>query len=907
MRLVEVTVRNYRVHRECRARFEGNLILVRGPNESGKSTFVEAIHRALFLRAKGTGEAHSEMKSDSGGDPEVEVVFEAGGCEYRLRKVFSGNSGKATLAANGMSTLTGDAAEEKLAELLGFKEPLSGRGAIGALPRRWAHLWVRQGTSAESPILAAEESHSDLNRNLRALSGSGLLISELDARLISKLRMTVEATYTTNGQFRKHAPVRDALDALDAKRLQLENREEALRQLESAARDLGESSVEMVSLQSHLSSTGEQLERVSSSLSEVDEARKRLSDAEQGFKAAASGYSEVQDADQKIRELERELKTATEAAAPAREEVDRLTKEVTRSREQLRACIRRREQSSQNAGRQRSLEVIWEAHCGSLETAERLGELRRSQARINKVQEEIREIRNRLATLSGFTPAVVKKLTRLQREAEAARARFEAYALRFDLIASDLEVKIGDRPLQAGDGITLSESVEVSVGNGTRIRLTPGGAKDLEDAREASERSERAFAEALRECGAASMEEAERSAGERSQAETQFETLRERLESLKPSEVEERFPEVEEQLAQLTAQRDQRTDSDNPILFPDSLIDARERLREVTRTSESAQAAEQSAIAEEREARSAEETAARKLQDATEEADGRINREKELAMRLELERERWGDSGIRSEKLLAARREVELAEAAVLAEKQKLEKLGPDQLDLDRKRFEQTIENLQRSIQAARDRQIRARTLLQQSGSTDPEREVKESRAECERLERRCSDLTAEAEAQRFLLELLEETRNEASASLSGPLEEIVAHYLQDLFGAGTSSRLEWSAEGDALEGVRVDRSAGRAGVYEFDQLSHGTREQVGLALRLAMTEVLASDFDGCLPVVLDDAFTHADRDRIQLLQRLLYRASQRGLQIIILTCHPENYAGLTTSEIRLERSMPTE
>jgi uncharacterized protein YhaN len=66
------------------------------------------------------------------------------------------------------------------------------------------------------------------------------------------------------------------------------------------------------------------------------------------------------------------------------------------------------------------------------------------------------------------------------------------------------------------------------------------------------------------------------------------------------------------------------------------------------------------------------------------------------------------------------------------------------------------------------------------------------------------------------------------------------------------------------------------------------------------MAELLAADHDGCLPVVLDDAFTHADKNRIEKLKSLLYRASQNGLQIILLSCHPENYSGLSASEVGL-------
>jgi len=53
MRLSFVTLRNYRLHREVRVGFDPSRTLIGGQNEAGKSTLVEAVHRALFLKAKG--------------------------------------------------------------------------------------------------------------------------------------------------------------------------------------------------------------------------------------------------------------------------------------------------------------------------------------------------------------------------------------------------------------------------------------------------------------------------------------------------------------------------------------------------------------------------------------------------------------------------------------------------------------------------------------------------------------------------------------------------------------------------------------------------------------------------------------------------------------------------------------
>jgi hypothetical protein len=73
------------------------------------------------------------------------------------------------------------------------------------------------------------------------------------------------------------------------------------------------------------------------------------------------------------------------------------------------------------------------------------------------------------------------------------------------------------------------------------------------------------------------------------------------------------------------------------------------------------------------------------------------------------------------------------------------------------------------------------------------------------------------------------------------------------------------------------------------------------------MAEVLAADYDGCLPVIFDDAFAFSDPERVIQLQRMLDLAAARGLQVIVLSCNPTDYAGLgaKTVALRAERFAP--
>jgi recombinational DNA repair ATPase RecF len=78
------------------------------------------------------------------------------------------------------------------------------------------------------------------------------------------------------------------------------------------------------------------------------------------------------------------------------------------------------------------------------------------------------------------------------------------------------------------------------------------------------------------------------------------------------------------------------------------------------------------------------------------------------------------------------------------------------------------------------------------------------------------------------------------------------------------------------------------------DELSGGEKEQVHLAVRLALAEVLSKDERHLS--VLDDVLTATDTSRLARILTILEEAAQR-LQLLILTCHPERYRGLADAE----------
>ena len=116
----------------------------------------------------------------------------------------------------------------------------------------------------------------------------------------------------------------------------------------------------------------------------------------------------------------------------------------------------------------------------------------------------------------------------------------------------------------------------------------------------------------------------------------------------------------------------------------------------------------------------------------------------------------------------------------------------------------------------------------------------------------------------------------------------------------GPATRAGITLADGVFTGLQLVRPGVADGTVPFAALSGGTREQVAAAVRLAVAEILAADHEGTLPVVFDDAFAFSDPERVQTLQRMLDLAAVRGLQVIVLTCTPSDYAALGARQVLL-------
>jgi len=136
-----------------------------------------------------------------------------------------------------------------------------------------------------------------------------------------------------------------------------------------------------------------------------------------------------------------------------------------------------------------------------------------------------------------------------------------------------------------------------------------------------------------------------------------------------------------------------------------------------------------------------------------------------------------------------------------------------------------------------------------------------------------------------LLHKMVSQRRAEVTAAVAAPVEAGATRIFQRIAG----TRLGRVQLGESFEpsGV-VPELAGAA--VGLDSISGGEQEQLHLATRLALADVLAKEERQL--VVLDDVLTATDTGRFARVMAILEEAAQR-LQVLILTCHPERYGGL--------------
>lgn len=846
--------------------------LIHGPNESGKSTLVRAIRAAFFERHRSKSVEDLRPWSDSAAAPTIDLSFEHNQQQWQLTKSFLQRK-RCDLVVD-RHAFSGEDAEEKLAELLGYQFPKKG----ASKEEHWGIpglLWIEQGTGQDIEK-AVEYAGNHLKSALNGLVGE--VASTAGDDVIQTVQTQRAALLTATGKPREeYAQLEKDRDLLQSDIAELEerieqyqtqvdrlgalneayNRAEQERPWEEARRNL-----------EHARAQYQQVETLQQQQTQDQATHHHL---QQNLGLLQESQGQLQSQRQKLEQRQKELEKAQQTLEQEMLRAPAFDKAVEQARSDYETAVK-------------AVELA--------RLAERRGHL---QQEITRLENQQKSLQQNLTKASEFGVQIddartqkqkslidataVQKATSTQRQLAEENIRSQAIATRLTWqLEPGHRLKLNDSEIQgAGEQRLLTDSTLEIPGIGT-LGVTPGG-EDLASARRTLAHLEQSLGEQLRALGVANTEEAEARLARYQEAESRLRHLDDLIRSVAPNGVERLTAEHQDSGAQLEQKKTEL----------DALPKSEQAAQETALSLISAEGNRNTAESRLSEA----ETAKRKHEaDALSASHSRDNAQREwqqLKDELDTEKRQQQLDKLTQDIAGAEQKKANL-EKTLQQRDSRIQQARPDLLTQDIDRYQRAAETLQ-NAQEGRDRELRdIRVRLEAWGAEGLEEQCSEKKGELEHVNRRYAELHRRAQALDLLLNLLTEKRQALTRRLQAPLQKHLDHYLSVLFPQATLEVDEHLVPGKFSRGNELGQMA---------ELSFGAREQMGLISRLAYADLL-QDAGRPTLIILDDTLVHSDAERLDGMKRILFDAAHRH-QILLFTCHPEKWRDLGVEPRDLE------
>lgn len=849
------------------------LNLFTGPNEAGKSTVVRAIRAAFFERHRSSGVDDLIPYGDSSASPTIEIDFETGAEQYRLRKTFFQR--KRFNLSIGKRELDGEEAEQHLAQLLGFE--FSGRGS--SKPEHWGIpglLWIEQGAGQE---IKPAVGHATLHLRNALNQSVGEVASTQGDEVARKIESERDQLLTQAGKPRGvYLEAITRTDVLAAELRVLDEQIATYRlhvdQLEQlrAADSLDQTNKPWEAFQKSLDEARQKLIEVESLAARLESAREVLRRHDEHVKLVQQQLKGYDDQDKAREVREASLAVAVERNRVAQAALQRWTIEKKTAVTAYEAATKAAAAAQQADWRNELLRRSAEARAGIQSLAATLANAQAEESQLAVQRTRVTENEIAEGTVAQLRDLNMRlRDLRIRREVGSTRVQF---ALTADGVTLDGELLAGDAER------LVSSAAQIDIPNVGRITVIPGENDLAQIGREEAELRVAFDLLALRN-GVSSLEAAEAKEIRRKQALADLKQAERAIKMLAPQGIaalKGRLAEHQTQLAESEKNINELPTADGIEAKPlvaaqQDQAAARAHLDGVEASFSSAGAEVASALAQAAAAERERNSIAVLLASA-EHVEARRLAAQQLVDARALQ-ERQGDV-------------VRGLEAEVSAAR-------PDILTQDVQRYERTVAQALRARSDRKSQIALLRGNLEALGAQGLEEARAELAARSQAAQRRCQEFALRAEALKLVHGLIDAKRREATQSLQAPLQGRVIHYLQLLF-PGASLEIAEDLSPSSL------MRAGSGALAAFDTLSFGAREQMGLISRLAYADLLKAAGRPTL-LILDDALVHSDDERLRQMKRILFDAAQRH-QILLFTCHPALWHDLGASPRQISAAL---
>ena len=397
MKLVSLSLRQWRTFEECDLEFPDGLIGIRGPNGAGKTTIAEAIGWALFGKIRAGGRLDDLRRQDApkGAPSSVELVFRMGSTLFRVERVVRGSAKLWVGSSTTPETTQTRATNARIALELDMnwdvfhrtvfarQKDVAALDPAGSADSRRRH--VERLLGLERYRAAAEKARADARSIADELVGrraDAPDVRTLDAELVAAEQHAADSDPFVAEAETNAKAAREAYDALVA-----------------AVDTEGERAQEHTRLEAERNQ-----QRQTAESAEADEASLRVLAAEHSTKEAR--LAEISDEAAGASEAERRAKlwndlaqatTELEAAGSALEQVvyDEAGDAETRAR--VAALIAERESDQRRQGELTSRSEALDRRLDALATAAAAGPINTARASVDTARKEHDQVRGRLS------------------------------------------------------------------------------------------------------------------------------------------------------------------------------------------------------------------------------------------------------------------------------------------------------------------------------------------------------------------------------------------------------------------------------------------------------------------------------------------------------------------------------
>lgn len=847
------------------------LNIVVEPNETGKSTLLEALRGAFFMRHSArTDLTRSYCPIGDDVAPLVQVSFSVSGEDWQLSKQFL-KSPKVQLTASDGTRTTSDEAEERLQHLLGFEKGSTRSfdpDMLGALGLLWVGQASALGVDAPGRIVR-ETVHSALEAEVGTVVGG---------RAYDAVRRRVSEAYgelsTVTG--RPTGRLASANVELVEARARLTEAQQRNAQYETHLAELDDARARLVIVERDIADPEEvaQRGRLLADLEIARGASERLATRKAEQEVAKGESARLEGELTRLREARAKACTTAEAKRLADDAVTAVgddRAEVIRAERDAREVL-----SAARLERQRTAAALERARAALAETARRdaYAGARRRRGELDVLEARIADLEPK--SKIRIDADTVRRLEELERAVVRARAALEAGATRIEVERHDGTAVTADgEPVEGVIDAIRETRIEVG-GHATVVVRPPVSGTAAASA--AHETARERLADSLASAGVQDVADARDRVETARVAAQALEAVRLQITTHCVADPAIGLGAGSAALRALVIPEPEATAGDGETPNLPVLEDAG---REAGEAENAAQIAHEVAGAalKEFEDRHHRLTIAQ----ATASAD-HANASAQLD-----EVETRTPPGSTEAAAVEATENLVRADGA-LAEAERNASV------FDEAVIRKRIENLDRARQAAEQRRVDLKSaILRLELQIDGEGAkgltglladaIQEEAVASEAADR----LAGEAAVLKLLQGRLDQAHEEAARRFLGPVTRRASAYVERIL---PGSELSFD-EGLALASVS------RGGMREeCSALSRGTQEQLAVLTRLAFADLL-QDRGSPVSLILDDPLVYSDDARLDAMTTLLSEASER-MQVILFTCRERAFRHLNGNRITL-------